>query len=157
MFKRTIIDILRKGNQELFHSSIMAWLLDPDGEHGYGPGFLNAFAQTVEQRGCAKMREALETGQVTRIKTEATAHKSRYDIELQVGPVTVVIENKTKSLGGEVQFENYGGKNIVALGWCAISFSPGVHSKYPVVTYGDVLAILDLEQARVLRPVALAS
>lgn len=30
---RTIIDILRKGNQELFHSSMIAWFLDPHGEH----------------------------------------------------------------------------------------------------------------------------
>src|SRR4051794_13722152 len=51
MGSRTIIDILRKGNQELFHSSIIAWLLDPLAEHGLDTGFLNAFAEVVEQRG----------------------------------------------------------------------------------------------------------
>lgn len=145
MPRRTIIDVLRKGNQELFHSSILAWLLDPDGEHGYGPAFLHAFARTVEERGCPKMWAALQAGPVARITTETAAHKSRYDIVLRIGPVAVVIENKTKSLGDEPQFEKYRGDNyvLVALGLCGISFSSAVHDKYPVVTYGDVLALLD--------------
>ncbi len=47
MSDRTLIDILRKGNQELFHSSMIAWLLDPLAEHGLGTGFLDAFAEMV--------------------------------------------------------------------------------------------------------------
>ncbi len=38
MTDRTIVDILRKGNQELFHSAMVAWLLDPAAEHGYERG-----------------------------------------------------------------------------------------------------------------------
>src|SRR4051812_1478251 len=105
MGSRTIIDILRKGNQELFHSSIIAWLLDPLAEHGLGRGFLDAFAEVVEQRGNPKMRSALGVSSTLRVSTETTARKSRYDIVLRIGPTTVVIENKTKSLGDEPQFE----------------------------------------------------
>jgi PD-(D/E)XK nuclease superfamily len=80
---RTIIDILRKGNQELFHSSIIAWLLDPEGEHGFGPGFLHGFAEAVERSGCPKMRSALQTSSTTTITTETTARRSQYDTQGQ--------------------------------------------------------------------------
>jgi hypothetical protein len=145
MTLRTIIDILRKGNQELFHSSIIAWLLDPAGEHGFGVGFLNSFAQVVERNGCPKMLSALKPTSTTTVGTETTARKSRYDIRLETGQTVVVIENKTKSLGEEPQFEKYKAENavLIALGLCDLSFSEGVKRSYPVVTYTDVLAILD--------------
>jgi hypothetical protein len=142
---RTIIDILRKGNQELFHSSIIAWLLEPNGEHGYGNGFLNAFAEAVEQNGYPKFRAALQASPTVIIKTEAATKMGRYDIKLEIGSTFVVIENKTKSLGDDPQFEKYKGENtvLVALGMCDFSFSEQVKGKYPLVTYADVLSILD--------------
>jgi hypothetical protein len=44
MTDRSVIAMLRKGNQELFHPTMVGWLLDPTAEHGYGSGFLDAFA-----------------------------------------------------------------------------------------------------------------
>jgi hypothetical protein len=142
---RTIIDILRKGNQELFHSSIIAWLLDSGGEHGYGGRFLDAFARLVEERGDPRFRAALQAAPAFKITTETTARKSRYDIKLEIGSTLVVIENKTKSVGDYPQFDKYQGQNVVlvALGLCEMSFSEQVKGKYPLVTYADVLAILD--------------
>src|SRR4051812_26211022 len=110
MTQRTIIDILRKGNQELFHSSVIAWLLDPGAEHRLGDGLLHAFARIVERHGWPRMREALDAGPTARITTEATARKSRYDIVVQLWSFTVVIENKTKSLGDKPRFEKYAGE-----------------------------------------------
>jgi hypothetical protein len=145
MTHRTIIDILRKGNQELFHSSIIAWLLDSRAEHGYGPGFLDAFARLIEDQGDPRFRAALATPPAAKITTETAARKSRYDIKLEIGSILVVVENKTKSLGDDPQFEKYKGENtvLVALGLCDMSFSEKVKGKYPLVTYADVLAILD--------------
>jgi hypothetical protein len=142
---RTIVDILRKGNQELFHSSVIAWLLDPQGEHGYGSAFLDAFARLVEEKGLPQFRAALQGTPVVKIRTEASGKKSRYDIRLDIGTKIVVIENKTKSLGEDSEFETYKGQNIVlvALGLCEMSFTEQVKSEYPLVTYTDVLAMLD--------------
>src|SRR5690349_13445615 len=89
---RTIIDILRKGNQELFHSAMVAWLLDPQGEHAYGAAFLHGFAEAVERKGYPKFHSALR-GATATITTEATARKSRHDIRLMIGKTFVVIEN----------------------------------------------------------------
>ncbi len=57
----------------------------------------------------------------------------------------MVIENKTKSLGDDPQFEKYRDENtvLVALGLCEMSFSESVRGKYPLVTYTDVVSILD--------------
>ncbi len=142
--QRTIIDILRKGNQELFHSAIIAWLLDPKGEHGFGAGFLNAFAETVEDKGYPKFRTALQASPTVKITTETTGPQSRYDIRLEIQSTFVVIENKTKSLGDDPQLEKYQGENtiLVALGLCDLSFSEQVKGKYPLVTYDEVVTIL---------------
>lgn len=156
MADRTIIDILRKGNQELFHSSLIAWLLDPAGEHGYGRGLLEAFADVVAEQGHSQLRTALQSASSIKVETETSSGKSRYDIVLQientdVGHTKVVIENKTKSLGDKGQFEQYAKHQrdnllLVALGLCDISFSEEVKAKYPLVTYRDVLDILRIPE-----------
>lgn len=145
MKHRTIIDILRKGNQELFHSSIIAWLLDPKAEHGYGPVFLDTFARLVEDKGDARFRAALQASPAVKITTETPGKKSRYDIRLDIGTTVIIIENKTKSLGDDPQFEKYKGQNtvLVPLGLCEMSFAEQVKGKYPLVTYADVLSILE--------------
>jgi hypothetical protein len=144
---RTIIDILRKGNQELFHSSMIAWLLDPKAEHGYKDGFLRAFAEKVAavRNGNTRLRDALQTPVSPQIRTETPSGRSRYDILLRVGNMIVIIENKTKSLGNGPQFRQYQGDDrvLVALGLCDISFNEEVQGEYPIITYNDVLSIME--------------
>jgi hypothetical protein len=41
--ERTIVDILKKGNQEQFHSAMIAWLLDTGGDW-LGLGYLRKTA-----------------------------------------------------------------------------------------------------------------
>ncbi len=142
---RTIIDILRKGNLELFHSSIVSWLLDPTGEHRLGAGFLKAFAETVAQRGSTELNDKLNHALPESITAEATSYKSRYDILIHLDGKTFVIENKTKSIGAWPQFEKYDQSKctLIALGYSDISFSEEVKSKFPVITYKDILEILN--------------
>lgn len=142
---RTIIDILRKGNQELFHSSMIAWLLDPRAEHGLGKVFLEQFADKLVDKGRPELLEIVKTALPDSVRTEATSYKSRYDIVISIGQILIVIENKTKSLGEWPQFRKYEATNplLVALGLCDVSFSADVASKYPLLTYRDVLGILN--------------
>lgn len=142
---RTIIDILRKGNLELFHSSIISWLLDPTGEHRLGAGFLKAFAETVAERGSTELNDKLNHALPESITTEATSSKSRYDILIHLDGKTFVIENKTKSIGAWPQFKKYDQSKctLIALGYSDISFSEEVKSKFPVITYVDILKILN--------------
>jgi hypothetical protein len=153
---RTMIDIFRKGNQELFHSSMIAWLLDPKAEeHGLGGQFLEGFADKLARadRGSSKLKEAVEISPDGLVRTESPFLKSRYDIEIRFGDTLVVIENKTKSVGEAPQLECYKetGAETVALGLCDVSFSfaESDRSKYPLILYRDVLDILsDLEDRK---------
>lgn len=143
---RTIIDILQKGNQELFHSTMIAWLLDPNMEHGLGRILLDGIAAKLDARGFQRFKQVLDSTKTVRVRTEVARSKSRYDIEISGGDSLIVLENKTKSCGEEPQFEDYIRKNpdaiLVALGLCRESFFHGVEQKYPLITYGDVLQIL---------------
>ena len=47
---RTIVDILKRGNLELFHSSMVAWLIDSKGEHGKGTSVLAKLAETLSPK-----------------------------------------------------------------------------------------------------------
>jgi hypothetical protein len=149
---RTMIDIFRKGNQELFHSSMIAWLLEPKAEHGLGGRFLERFADKLAgaEGGSSKLKEAVEVSPNGSVRSEAPFLKSRYDIEIRFGDALVVVENKTKSVGEAPQLDRYkeSGAETVALGLCDVSFSfsESELSKHPLILYRDVLEILrDLE------------
>jgi len=143
--QRTIIDILRKGNQELFHSSMIAWLLEPHAEHGLGAGFLDGFAALLHAKGAPELQVALDRELPIRVLTEQTAGTGRYDIVLDCAQLgKVVLENKTKSLGEDSQLRRYADRNkgvhVVALGLCEESFSR--KQELRMVRYGEVRNIL---------------
>ncbi|KMP10566.1 hypothetical protein UZ36_07205 [Candidatus Nitromaritima sp. SCGC AAA799-C22] len=144
---QTIVDILRKGNQELFHSEMIAWLLDPNAGHGLNAQFLEGFAsklETLDKHGSKKLKMAISTD-LPVIKTETSSFKRRHDIEIGVQDKLFVIENKTKSIGGFPQFRKYdqGDVNLIALGFSDISFSEDVKNTYPLITYREILEILE--------------
>lgn len=142
---RTMIDILKKGNQELFHSSIIAWLLDPNAEHNLHRQFFDRFAQKLAniKNGTSVLKN---TTNINSINTEMKSkkEKGRYDIELNLDNIKVIIENKTKSIGGKHDLDRYKKSDIkIALGLCDMSFSEDVYHNYPVLTYKDILDILN--------------
>lgn len=145
---RTIVDLLRRGNQELFHSAMIAWLLDPNAEHGLGNAFLKLFADKLAEKGCIDLKEmvsASASSSVT-VRTETRSSRSRYDIELTLEDKLVVIENKTKSFGDDAQFsayeENIPRPILIPLGLCDVSFNRSTRERYKVLTYKDVLFCL---------------
>jgi len=142
---RTIIDILRRGNLELFHSAMLAWLLDHSAEHGLGREFLDRFAARVSQLGFPSLQKALEARLPETIATELPGREGRTDIELLFADgARVVVENKTKSIGTLEQLERYdsSGAIVIALGYVEACFPRAAKRKFPVLTYGDILSIL---------------
>jgi PD-(D/E)XK nuclease superfamily len=145
---RTMIDILRRGNQELFHSSMIAWLLDPKAEDGLGGRFLEGFADKLARAdgGSSKLKKAVEGSAAVCVRTESPSLKCRYDIEIRFGDERVIVENKTKSVGEAPQLERYKGTGAetVALGLSDVSYSltESDRSKHLPILYRDVLDIL---------------
>ena len=143
---RTIIDILKRGNLELFHSSMVAWLLDSKGEHGKGTSVLAKLAETLSRKGGwsqPQFEKALANGG-GEVRTEEKLGNHRYDIWLKLPYMKVGFENKTKTVGNELQLQSYqeDGVIVVALGLCDESFVDTVAEKFPLLTYKDVLAAI---------------
>jgi len=141
---KTLIDILRKGNLELFHTSIISWLLDPKAEHGLELTLLRGLSETLDKLGDSSLKNAVMSGN-PKVSSEVASYKSRYDIQIKIENSLFVLENKTKSIGGLSQFKQYknGNNHLIALGFCDASFSPEVKKKYSVIKYGDILKILE--------------
>ena len=140
---RTIVDILKRGNLELFHSSMVAWLIDSKGEHGKGTSVLAKLAETLSRKGWPQLEEALAKGG-GEVRTEEKRGSRRYDIWLELPDMKVGFENKTKTVGNELQLQSYqeDGVIVVALGLCDESFVDTVAEQFPLLTYKDVLAAI---------------
>jgi PD-(D/E)XK nuclease superfamily len=136
---RTVIDLFRRGNQELFHSAMLAWLLDPQGEHGLQDAFLREFLHLASQRTPGGIELSGLDG--ARVETEVTVAGMRHDIVITTPHGQVIVENKTKSVARGTQLADYAslGHPLIPVGLTAMSFPTGMPG---VLTYADVLDIL---------------
>jgi len=142
---RTIIDLLQRGNLELFHSSMIAWFLDPEGEHGMGRTFLDRFAQAVALQGWPDLQTALSR-ELPTISIETAGRGVRCDISLRFSDgCQFIIENKVKSVGNRVQLERYqsASTKVIAIGLTEASFDGTVADSFPLVRYQYLLDILE--------------
>ena len=148
----TIFDIIQTGNLELFHSSMIAWLFDHNGEHGLNNTVLGRVAERLTKLGQPELQRALSEGNPA-VSTELRRGRHRFDICVSLGEIDVVFENKTKSVGNITQLKQYNapGALIVALGLCDESYSVAVRESYPLITYADVLSGLDDSNIRTVR------
>lgn len=92
-----LLSVIGRQRDELVHSRLLAWLLNPTGRHALGRSFLRAFIDEAYPR---EMLAA--TGPVV-VELEVTGrgadgdgdtHQARADIVLRADDVTLVIENK---------------------------------------------------------------
>jgi len=134
----------------MFHSGMIAWLLSPDGEHGYGDRFLVGFL------GLAGIAHRPPVGSVG-VTVEAKDGGARFDILIKGLAKPVRVENKTKTIGTGIQLNRYQHMSVdlIALGLCDESFQNIVQHPqlpcgfavkgsvhYPLVTYRHVLDLL---------------
>ena len=86
-----IFRLLKISGDEVRHSSFLAWLFDPRGNHRQGDRFLRAFMEAIIVPPPVDLTEC-------RVRTEFAAGRSRVDMILyRVGAFLVFIENKVFS------------------------------------------------------------
>ena len=94
-----MLTIIGRARREVFHSAMLAWLLDPNGRHRLGVGLLRALvdacdiAWTVDDASLAACTSA----------TEISAEQSRADIVVSGPDLHLVIEVKVDAAEGERQ------------------------------------------------------
>ena len=143
LITNNVIDLFARGNQELFHSAFIAWLLDEDGSHGLGPRFLREFISKLP----ANIADHL-TGSLV-VRTEYRRGASRFDILLEPHSASasfkgLVLENKIKSFGNAVQLRKYTdqGYDVVILAFLSETLDDAAKKSYPIVKYSDVNDVL---------------
>ncbi|WP_437274571.1 PD-(D/E)XK nuclease family protein [Sorangium sp. So ce375] len=82
------LSILGVGRRELYHSALLAWLLDPQGRHGLGSSFLEALL-----RRCASDPPTSEL-HLAQPALEVSRGDARADIVVTAPGLCLVIENK---------------------------------------------------------------
>ena len=136
---RNMIDILARGNQELFHSAFLAWLMKADECHGLGKTFRSQFLSHLPQTLGYDVNGDYE------VDTEFVSSRLRFDIILRpTGEAKhkkgLVLENKIKSFGNHLELEQYKkeGYDVAALALLPETLDEETKHQYPVVTY-DVI------------------
>ncbi len=96
----SIFEMFRASGDELTHSRVLAWLMDPLETHHEGPLFLSAFAELIG------LDIALEELRRCQVRTEVTHDESRIDLMLYcVGGFLIFVENKIWSSEGDSQID----------------------------------------------------
>jgi hypothetical protein len=100
-----LVEIFNRGNQELFHSAFLAWLMDSRAQHGLGSQFLKGLLSRCE------MSSLYDADSDYKVLPEYSDGRLRFDILLRPSqPASqrkgLVFENKVKSFGEHPQLQN---------------------------------------------------
>ena len=95
-----LLGVIGRGRREVYHSQMLAWLLDPGTPSGLGGRFLKEFLSQLDPEFRALQQDELYHVQV---RTEATGDEARTDILLRAETFTVAIEVKVDAGEGEEQ------------------------------------------------------
>lgn len=132
MNKKNIIQILKSGNQELFYSSFISWLLEPTGEHGLSSYFSQWFFSRIGE----KINSFV-------VETEKSIQGGRADILITTDDGRmIVIENKTKSIGSNEQIKSYEDENVVVIPLGLVAENFPVEQRDKVITYSEICNFL---------------
>jgi hypothetical protein len=142
--KDNIINIFCRGNQELFFSAVMTWLLDPKGSHGLGNAFFHELIPHMKINQPDKFIHGYE------VIREFRDGNSRFDILITPKNVdskthkAIVIENKTKSFGDHLQLDKYmsQGYDVVVLSLLPETLDSETKNIYTVIEYKTIVSIL---------------
>jgi len=142
-----LIDILNHGDLELFHSSVLSWFLTPNAPHGYGARFLRAFIKLAQSRSGMLGPENDGSLETAIVSTERKRGRRRVDILVETSGFSLAIENKYKTIGSADQLRHYRDDHsvdaVIGLGFTRDNFPSRVAQEFPVLTYTDVVGLLE--------------
>lgn len=141
--RENLISVLARGNQELFHSAFLAWLLKPTAAHGLGTRFLRAVLEHLPSSYSQVLSGEYE------VETESRKGRSRFDILVRpVKPVAgakgIVFENKVKSFGTHLQLDAYKeqGYNVAVFAMLPETLDSDTKARYPIIEYEKLRGII---------------
>lgn len=125
-------EVLGLSHRELFHSKMLAWLLDPCGRHGLGTALLERVLHVTFPN------EKWTDLSLARTDCEVTVGEGRLDIVAQAKGLYLVIENKVEAIESEEQCDSYYSLLLGRTDARFIFLSPG--GKAPKTATGEAAA-----------------
>lgn len=150
------IEVMRMARQEIRHSAILAWLLDPRETHGFGDQFLKGFlAEALRGDENRRAPSAIEVSLSDLRDTSIRREKRNIDlfVDSPSNGWAFVIENKFGSKQSNSQLERYrkiaeadaesAGRKLIVRGiFLTLNEEEPEDSSYVVLRYADVAGIL---------------
>ena len=117
-------DVLRYADYEIRHSNVLAWLLQPDGTHGIGDGFLRDFTTALNE-------EASNQGvPPVPIPSSFDAEDVRVERELHYVDITLFLTGKKTSKSVVIAIENKMGEAVPEHVEQVLGYDKKLHEEY---------------------------
>lgn len=139
-----LFKLFKRTSDEVTHSYILAYLLDPKRPHGLGAAFLQAFANAIG------LPSDLDFS-MAEVQTEVTCGRICADIVIDVENVTIVVENKLYSPEGTEQthaqekaFQSdvqYSGRDLIFV-FLTPSGQRALNTRFIPISYSDIATAL---------------
>lgn len=149
-------NVLRISHHEIRHSNVLAWLLDPRGNHGLSDYFLKKFLCNVILVNEDKFSDAINIADLSlKDFTSSTVTREEKNIDIQVkspnNKLILIIENKIESDESEYQLTKYYNEIKAShYDWFKIPVyltlegkEAKYHDKFGSFSHGQVLQIIE--------------
>ncbi|WP_437579012.1 PD-(D/E)XK nuclease family protein [Sorangium sp. So ce887] len=140
-----LLSILGQSRQEPYHATLLAWLLDPQGRHGFGSGFLEALLRRCTADPPAELDRA-------RPALEVSRGNARADVVVAGPGLYLVIANKVDAREQPQQcdrlYESFcrdPGALFIFLspsGRAPVTATGGAREAFKPMSYADIAAML---------------
>lgn len=102
-----IFEILQVQHYEIRHSNFLAWLLDPNGNHGLGDAFLKHFLLDVLKDERSVNKKVSDINKLKNQKCIVYRELENIDLVIAFDDLVIAIENKVKSKEHSDQLKKY--------------------------------------------------
>lgn len=162
-----IFDILKVTNAEIRHSNILAWLLDPNENHGLGDAFIKGFITRVVHHCSAEMCNPFNVLLQDFFSYQVYRETNHMDLVLvsQEEKTAIIIENKIWSVESSHQLKTYEAQSQADYSDCELlyvfltpeGYDSSAPEKWVSLSYEEIINVLEtaIRDKRLLPEVSL--
>ncbi|MCO5165876.1 MAG: hypothetical protein M9894_05855 [Planctomycetes bacterium] len=143
---RSPLDLLDAGaSADLRDARLLAWLLDPKGEHGLGHAVLVTLGACMAEKGKKALSRILASPSPPPFETAVRLRAGQVEVSITTMGHEMVGVWRTRARGYAGELERYAAENVptLGIGRTADAFPPETAAQFPILTWLDLLGVLD--------------
>lgn len=140
------LDLLEAGaSADLRDARALAWLLDARGEHGLGHAMLVALAACMADKGKKALSRILASPSPPPFDTAVRLRAGQVEVTITAMGHEMVGVWRTRARGYAGELEAYATQGVptLGIGRTADAFPPETAAQFPILTWRDVIGVLD--------------